>query len=76
MIKLLFYFLPFLCLFLPNIWVNYVLKKNNEILPNMPFTGNQLGQKLLQENNLENVETNKTKAKPIVVKEITKVFLK
>ena len=55
MIKLLFYFLPFLSLFLPNIWVSYVLKKNNAILPDMPFTGNQLGQKLLQENNLENV---------------------
>ena len=55
MIKLFFYFLPFLSLFLPSIWVNYVLRKNNEILPDMPFTGNQLGQKLLQENKLENV---------------------
>ena len=55
MIKLFFYFLPFLSLFLPSIWVNYVLRKNNEILPDMPFTGNQLGQKLLQEHNLENV---------------------
>ena len=55
MIKLFFYLLPFLSLFLPSIWVNYVLRKNNEILPDMPFTGNQLGQKLLQENNLENV---------------------
>ena len=55
MIKLFFYFLPFLTLFLPSIWVNYVLRKNNEILPDMPFTGNQLGQKILKENNLENV---------------------
>ena len=55
MIKLFFYFLPFLSLFLPSIWVNYVLRKNNEILPDMPFTGNQLGQKILKENNLENV---------------------
>ena len=55
MLKLLFYFLPFLSLFLPSIWVNYVLRKNNEILPGMPFTGNQLGQKLLIENKLENV---------------------
>ena len=36
-------------------WVNYVLKKNNKILSDMPFTGNQLGQKLLEENKLENV---------------------
>ena len=55
MIKLFFYFLPFLSLFLPSMWVNYVLRKNNETLPDMPFTGNQLGKKLLKENNLENV---------------------
>ena len=36
-------------------WVSYVLKKNNEILPDMPFTGKELGLKLLKENKLENV---------------------
>ena len=55
MIKLIFYFLPFLSLFLPSIWVSYVLKKNNEILPDMPFTGKELGLKLLKENKLQNV---------------------
>ena len=55
MIKLFFYFFPFIILFLPSIWVNYVLRKNNQILSDMPFTGNQLGQKLLEENKLENV---------------------
>ena len=55
MIKLFFYFFPFIILFLPSMWVNYVLKKNNKILPDMPFTGYQLGQKLLEENKLENV---------------------
>ena len=55
MVKLFLYFFPFLSLFLPSIWVNFVLRKNNETLPDMPFTGNQLGQKLLQENKLENV---------------------
>jgi Zn-dependent membrane protease YugP len=54
-IKLIFYFLPFLSLFLPSIWVNYVLKKNNKILPDMPFTGKELGLKLLKENKLDNV---------------------
>ena len=54
-IKLFFYFFPFIILFLPSIWVNYVLRKNNQILSDMPFTGNQLGQKLLEENKLENV---------------------
>ena len=55
MIKLLLYFLPFLSLFLPSIWVNYVLKKNNSIISDMPFTGKQLGQKILEEKKLENV---------------------
>ena len=55
MIKLLIYFLPFLCLFIPSIWVNYVLKKNNNALLDMPFTGKELGLKILQENKLENV---------------------
>ena len=55
MIKLFFYFLPFLSLFLPNLWVNYVLKKNNETLPDMPFTGKELGLKLLKESKLDNV---------------------
>ena len=36
-------------------WVSYVLKKNNEILPDMPFTGKELGLKLLKENKLDNV---------------------
>ena len=55
MIKLFFYFLPFLSLFLPSIWVNYVLRKNNNPLPDMPFTGKELGHKILQENRLDNV---------------------
>ena len=56
MIKLLIYFLPFLCLFLPSIWVNYILKKNNNIMPDMPFTGREIGNKIIQDNNLKNVK--------------------
>ena len=55
MIKLFFYFFPFLILFLPNLWVNYVLKKNNEILPDMPFTGKELGNRILKELKINNV---------------------
>ena len=55
MIKLLFYILPFLILFLPNIWVNYILKNNNRVLSDMPFTGNQLGKKILEEQKIYNV---------------------
>ena len=36
-------------------WVTHVLKKNNKILPDMPFTGKELGFKLLKENQLGNV---------------------
>ena len=55
MIKLLIYFLPFLSLFLPSIWVNYILKKNNKTLSDMPFTGNQLGGKILKDLQMLNV---------------------
>jgi len=54
-IKLLFYILPFIILFLPNIWVNYILKNNNRVLSDMPFTGNQLGKKILEEQKIYNV---------------------
>tara|TARA_B100000902_G_scaffold82913_1_gene87514 strand:- start:257 stop:961 length:705 start_codon:yes stop_codon:yes gene_type:complete len=54
-IKLFFYILPFVSLFLPNIWVNYILKNNNKNLPDMPFTGKQLGVKILEEQKIYNV---------------------
>ena len=55
MIKLLFYILPFIILFLPSIWVNYILKNNNRVLSDMPFTGNQLGKKILKEQQIYDV---------------------
>jgi len=55
MIKLILYFLPFSFLFIPIIWVNYVLKKNNRILPDMPFTGSELGGKILKDYKINNV---------------------
>ena len=58
MIKIFFYFLPFIVLFLPSLWVNYILKKYNRILPDMPFTGRQLGKKILQEEKITNVSIN------------------
>jgi len=60
-IKLFFYILPFLVLFLPSLWVNYILKKYNKILPNMPFTGKELGKMILEEQNLTNVSINPIK---------------
>ena len=58
MIKLFYYFLPFIVLFLPSLWVNYILKKYNKVLPDMPFTGRQLGKKILQEERINNVSIN------------------
>ena len=55
MIKLLIFILPFLVLFIPNFWVNYILKKYNKILPDMPFTGKELGEIILKEEKIENV---------------------
>jgi len=60
-IKLLFYILPFLIMFIPSLWVNYILKKYNKILPDMPFTGRELGNKILEEQKLNNVSINPIK---------------
>ncbi len=55
MIKLLSFIIPFLALLAPSLWVNYTLKKYNKFLPDMPFTGKELGDKILQEQNISNV---------------------
>ena len=46
--------------FIPVIWVNFVFKKNDTILPNMPFDGHEFGQQLIKEFNLGNVRIEKT----------------
>ncbi len=58
MIKLFYYFLPFIVLFFPSIWVNYILRKYNKILPDMPFTGRELGLKILKDEKITNVSIN------------------
>ena len=45
-------------MFLPSLWVNYILKKYNKILPEMPFTGRELGKKILEEEKITNVSIN------------------
>ena len=45
----------------PIIWYNYIFKKNDKILINMPFTGFEFGQELLQEHNLNDVQIEATK---------------
>ena len=46
--------------FIPVIWVNYVFKKNDTILPNMPFNGYEFGEQIIEELKLRNVRIEKT----------------
>ena len=55
MIKFFLYILPFLSLFIPNLWVQHILRKNNRVLTDMPFTGRELGEKILHEQQITNV---------------------
>ena len=48
-------------MFLPSLWVNFILKKYNKNLPDMPFTGKELGLKILEEQKLNNVSINSIK---------------
>ncbi len=59
--KFLFYLFPLIILFLPNLWVNYILRKYNKILSDMPFTGKELGKRILEEKKLTNVSINEIK---------------
>ena len=45
----------------PIIWYNYIFKKNDKILINMPFNGFEFGRELLQEHNLDDVKIESTK---------------
>ena len=45
----------------PIIWYNYIFKKNDKVLINMPFTGFEFGRELLQEHNLNDVQIEATK---------------
>ena len=57
MIYLLFFLFIFV---LPRIWLNRALKRNDEILESMPFTGQEFGELLLQENALDGVKITHT----------------
>ena len=50
----------FLLSFIPVLWVNYVFKKNDTILPNMPFNGIEFGNQLIKELELKDVYLEKT----------------
>ena len=46
--------------FIPVFWVNYVFKKNDRILPNMPFNAYEFGEDIIKELKLKNVSIEKT----------------
>ena len=46
--------------FLPIVWVNFIMKKYDKLLINMPFDGLEFGREVLQENGLNNVKIEKT----------------
>ena len=45
---------------LPVVWIHHVFKKNDEILPNMPFNGIEFGNQLIKELELKDVSLEKT----------------
>ena len=53
-------FIFLLICFLPVFWVNYVFKKNDTILPNMPFNAYEFGEEVIKELKLKNVSIEKT----------------
>ena len=55
---LIFLFILFVA---PIIWYNYIFKKNDKVLINMPFTGFEFGRELLREHNLNDVQIEGTK---------------
>ena len=57
-IYIIFLFILFVA---PIIWYNYIFKKNDKVLINMPFTGSEFGKELLQEHNLNDVQIEATK---------------
>ena len=46
---------------LPMLWLNYVFKKNDVVLENMPFNGLEFGTMILKEKGLQNVLIEQTK---------------
>ena len=57
---MIFLIVLFLISILPVVWINYVFKKNDEILPNMPFNGIEFGNQLIKELELKDVCLEKT----------------
>tara|TARA_X000000950_G_C13711710_1_gene576486 strand:+ start:178 stop:852 length:675 start_codon:yes stop_codon:yes gene_type:complete len=57
---MLFLFFFFIISIIPVVWINYVFKQNDKILPNMPFNGHEFGYQLIKEYKLKDVKLEKT----------------
>ena len=57
---MIYFVLFFLITIIPVIWINNVFKKNDKILPNMPFDGHEFGDRLIKEFKLKDVRLEKT----------------
>ena len=57
---MIYFVLFFLITIIPVIWINNVFKKNDKILPNMPFDGHEFGDQLIKEFKLKDVRLEKT----------------
>ena len=57
---MIYFVLFFLITVIPVIWINNVFKKNDKILPNMPFDGHEFGDQLIKEFKLKDVRLEKT----------------
>ena len=59
---MIFYLILFVLMTIfPMLWLNYVFKKNDVILENMPFNGLEFGNLILKERGLQNVMIEQTK---------------
>ena len=65
MIKIFLYLIPLALIYLPDLWIKYNFKKNNKIFQDMPFSGKELGEKILEENNIREIPINSIKDLPI-----------
>ena len=65
MIKIFLYLIPLALIYLPDLWIKYNFKKNNKIFKDMPFSGKELGEKILEENNIKEIPINSIKDLPI-----------
>ena len=57
---MIYFVLFFLITIIPVIWINNVFKKNDKILPNMPFDAHEFGDRLIKEFKLKDVRLEKT----------------